>query len=75
MDTGTSSLFSQLLSMVDRNEFRRLVSQTGSEDRSKGFQSWDHFVSMLFCQLFVLHWGLRRSTPMSFPLRTDKSAY
>jgi hypothetical protein len=37
--------------MVDRNEFRRLVSQTGSEDRSKGFQSWDHFVSMLFCQL------------------------
>jgi len=51
MDTGTSSLFSQLLSMVDRNEFRRLVSQTGSEDRSKGFQSWDHFVSMLFCQL------------------------
>ena len=51
MDTGTSSLFSQLLSMVDRNEFRRLVSQTGSEDCSKGFQSWDHFVSMLFCQL------------------------
>ena len=51
MDTGTSSLFSQLLSMVDRNDFRRLVSQTGSEDRSKGFQSWDHFVSMLFCQL------------------------
>jgi hypothetical protein len=51
MDTGTSSLFSQLLSLVDRNDFRRLVSQTGSEDRSKGFQSWDHFVSMLFCQL------------------------
>jgi len=51
MDTGTSSLFSQLLSLVDRNELHRLASQTGSEDRSKGFQSWDHFVSMLFCQL------------------------
>jgi len=48
---GTSSLFSQLLSLVDRNDFRRLVRQTGSENRSKGFRSWDHFVSMLFCQL------------------------
>ncbi len=51
MKIGTSSLFSQLLSLVDRNDFRRLVRQTGSEDRSKGFQSWYHFVSMLFCQL------------------------
>ena len=51
MKIDTSSLFSQLLSLVDRNDFRRLVRQTGSEDRSKGFQSWDHFVSMLFCQL------------------------
>ena len=51
MKIVTSSLFSQLLSLVDRNDFRRLVRQTGSEHRSKGFRSWDHFVSMLFCQL------------------------
>ena len=51
MDSGTSSLFSQLLSLIDRNDFRRLVRQTRSEARSKGFASWDHFVSMLFCQL------------------------
>lgn len=51
MNLGTSSLFSQLLSTVDRDDFRRLVRQTGSEARSKGFASWDHFVSMLFCQL------------------------
>jgi hypothetical protein len=51
MNTGTSSLFCQLLSLVDRDDFRRLVRQTGSEARSKGFASWDHFVSMLFCQL------------------------
>ena len=51
MNTGACSLFSQLLSLVDRDDFRRLVRQTGSEARSKGFASWEHFVSMLFCQL------------------------
>ena len=39
MNIGTSSLFSQLLSLVDRYDFRRLVRQTGSEARSKGFAS------------------------------------
>lgn len=51
MEIGGSSLFSQILSVVDRNVFRRLVSETGSEIGSKGFTSWDHFVSMLFCQM------------------------
>ena len=51
MKRGTSSLFSQLLSFVDRDDFRRLVRQTQSEARSKIFGSWDHFVSMFFCQL------------------------
>lgn len=51
MNIGTSSLFSQLLSLVDRHDFWRLVRQTGSAARTKGFGSWDHFVSMLFCQL------------------------
>jgi hypothetical protein len=51
MNLSTSSLFSQLLSLVDRSRFARLVRDTGSERRSKGFASWDHFVAMLFCQL------------------------
>lgn len=51
MNVASSSLFSQLLSLVDRNRFGRLVRETGSERRSKGFASWDHFVAMLFCQL------------------------
>lgn len=51
MNLSTSSLFSQLLSLVDRSRFARLVRDTGSERRSKGFPSWDHFVAMLFCQL------------------------
>lgn len=51
MNVATSSLFSQLLSLIDRNRFAKLVRETGSERRSKGFASWDHFVAMLFCQL------------------------
>lgn len=51
MNVATRSLFSQLLSLVDRSRFARLVRETGSERRSKGFASWDHFVAMLFCQL------------------------
>ena len=41
MNVATSSLFSQLLSLVDRNGFAKLVRETGSERRSKGFASWD----------------------------------
>jgi len=51
MSVATSSLFSQLLSLIDRNRFAKLVRESGSERRSKGFASWDHFVAMLFCQL------------------------
>lgn len=51
MSLANSSLFSQLLSLIDRNDFARQVTRTGSERCSKGFASWDHFVSMLFCQL------------------------
>lgn len=51
MRVATSSLFSQLLSCLDRNFFARAVRETGSEKRTKGFASWDHMVSMLFCQM------------------------
>ncbi len=51
MNVATSSLFSQLLSLVDRNCFAKLVRETCGERRSKGFASWDHFVAMLFCHI------------------------
>ena len=47
----TGSLFSQILSTIDRKRFEKLVYQEGAEHRAKGFRSWDQFVSMLFCQL------------------------
>lgn len=51
MKVQYGSLFSQVLAMVDRAEFARAVTETESEKSAKGYKSWDHFVSMLFCQL------------------------
>ena len=47
----TGSLFTQILSLFQRSDFERHVRQLKSEQRSKGFSSWDQFVAMLFCQL------------------------
>jgi hypothetical protein len=45
------SLFSQIIDIVDRKKFHQLVYRHQSERYAKKFNSWDHFVSMLFCQL------------------------
>ena len=46
-----ASLFSQIVGFFDRNQFARLVSNHDAERNAKGFKCWDHFVSMLFCQI------------------------
>ena len=46
-----ASLFSQLLNLINRKRFYELVYRHHSERYAKRFSSWDHFVSMLFCQL------------------------
>ncbi len=48
---GHSSLFSQVLSLVNRHQFERRVKEFGAEKRTKGFSCWSQFVSMMFCQL------------------------
>lgn len=48
---GHSSLFSQLLSVVNRHQFERRVRESGAERASKGFSCWSQFVAMMFCQL------------------------
>lgn len=45
------SLFSQLLSLFNRNDFARHVRDLEAEYGSKGFSCWDQFVSMMFCHL------------------------
>jgi len=45
------SLFSQLLTLIDRQRFYELVYRHKAHRHTKGFDSWNHFVAMLFCQL------------------------
>jgi len=47
----TTSLFAQMLQVVPRVSFMRLVHECGAERHAKGFSSWDQCVAMLFCQL------------------------
>ena len=49
------SMFSQILKLIPRTTFQRIVQQTGAESRSKGLSSWSQFVAMLFCQLGRAH--------------------
>ena len=46
-----TSLFSQILQVVPRTRFARIVKGCKAERHSKGFTCWDQFVSMLFCQM------------------------
>ena len=48
---GHAILFSQMLSLVDRHRFERLVREHKAERGAKGFSCWSQFVSMMFCQL------------------------
>jgi hypothetical protein len=44
------TLFSQIISKLDRTKFNKLVKEKGTDKHNKGFNSWNHLVSMLFCQ-------------------------
>ncbi len=44
------SLFSQILLLIPKSLFKKLVKKHNAEYRSKGFSSWEQLVSMLFCQ-------------------------
>jgi len=44
------TLFSQIISKLDRVKFSRLVKEKDTDKHQKGFNSWSHLVSMLFCQ-------------------------
>jgi hypothetical protein len=45
-----TNMFGQILQIIPRNSFARLVSQSRAEYCAKGFSCWDQLVAMLFCQ-------------------------
>ena len=53
--SASCSMFSQILKLIPRIEFERMVKQTKSEYASKGVSSWSQFVAMMFCQLGRAH--------------------
>jgi len=50
-----NSIFGQILSLFPRWQFEPFVRETNSLKRIKGFNCWDQFVAMLFCQLEQAH--------------------
>lgn len=44
------TLFSQIISKLDSSKFKSLVKHYDTDKHQKGFNSWSHLVSMLFCQ-------------------------
>lgn len=46
-----ASLFSQLLSLINRHDFAASVRELKAEKGAKGFTCWEQLVAMLFCQL------------------------
>lgn len=53
--SASCSMFSQILKLVPRIDFERMVKQTNSEYAAKGVSSWSQFVAMMFCQLGRAH--------------------
>jgi hypothetical protein len=43
------TLFAQIIGKLDRSKFSKLVANRESDKHQKGFNSWTHLVSMLFC--------------------------
>ena len=44
------NLFSQIISKLDKSSFKKLVNKKQTDKHQKGYDSWTHLVSMLFCQ-------------------------
>lgn len=44
------TLFSQIISLIDRWSFNKLIKKHNSNKHQKGYDSWTHLVAMLLCQ-------------------------
>lgn len=48
---NNNTVFNQMLQLISRYEFEKAVQLYKTNKYSKGFSSWDHFVSLMFAQL------------------------
>ena len=44
------TLFSQIISKLNRQEFKKIVDKYSTDKHNKGINSWTHLVSMLYMQ-------------------------
>lgn len=44
------TLFSQIISKLNRLSFNKIVKEKNTDKHNKGFNSWIHLIFMLFCQ-------------------------
>lgn len=65
---ANETLFSQIISKLDRNKFSKLLSEHQTDKHQKSYDSWTHLVSMLFCQFAKsqsvrdINYGLQSTT-------------
>ena len=45
-----SSIFGQLLEVIDRRQFQRIVDRHAGDAYNKSFKSWDHLVALVYAQ-------------------------
>ena len=51
MKNTSISLFRQVLNIVPRHEFEEIIMNRNADKHKQSFDSWSHFVAMIFCQL------------------------
>ena len=51
MKNTSVNLFRQVLNLIPKREFEEIVMKHHGDKRKQTFDSWAHFVSMIFCQL------------------------
>src|SRR3972149_4131080 len=44
------TLFSQIISKLEKQIFKKIVEEKQTDKHQKGYNSWSHLVWMLFCQ-------------------------
>lgn len=50
MKDTSVSLFRQVLNLIPKREFEEIIMNHNRDKQKQSFDSWAHFVSMIFCR-------------------------